>query len=319
MGRRSRAPRQPPSAEAEADAPYGYGYATREACVKASSRPPGASVARDAPDHRERATRDQVAGLETASNEWHRVQSCERGLRAPRTPERGSLSLGSVRWARGSPPARTTALSLRRSPRYPVILLSSPRSTRRDARKWRELRTLSRRDAGMRRPIPSRLPSRFAIMRPISRAKSHPDEATHERCEPRPHRPGQSHYMQRWSASAQPEPLCQTSLKSPHPRGIGEPARIMGRRPYVRPTMPEQWSRDGVRPPPESSHAHTAGLQAPNRAANNARAGTPEPSARSAASWRGFRRRAREAVGRRRPRSATRFGQSCHAYRRWMS
>ena len=209
------------------------------------------------------------------------------------------------------------------APTFPSLpghspLFSSPRSTRRDARKWRE-RTLSRRDAGMRRPIPSRLPSRFAIMRPISRAKSHPDEATHERCEPRPHRPGQSHYMQRWSASAQPEPLCQTSLKSPHPRGIGEPARIMGRRPYVRPTMPEQWSRDGVRPPPESSHAHTAGLQAPNRAANNARAGTPEPSARSAASWRGFRRRAREAVGRRRPRSATRFGQSCQAYRRWMS
>ena len=77
--------------------------------------------------------------MEAASNEWHQVQSCERGLRAPRTPERGSLSLGSVRWARGSP-ARTTALSLRRSPRYPVILLSfsSPRSTRRNARKWRE-------------------------------------------------------------------------------------------------------------------------------------------------------------------------------------
>src|SRR5437667_5420861 len=84
MGRRSRAPRQPPSAEAEADAPYSYGYATREACVKASSRPPGASVARDAPDHRERATRDRGAGLETASNEWHQVQSCERGLRHAR-------------------------------------------------------------------------------------------------------------------------------------------------------------------------------------------------------------------------------------------
>ena len=150
--------------------------------------------------------------------------------------------MGSVRWARGSPPARTTALSLRRSPRYPVILLSSPRRLG-VMRANGELRTLARRDAGMRRPIPSRLPSRFAIMRPISRAKSHPDEATHGRCEPRPHRPGQSHYMQRWSASAQPVPICQTSLKSRHPRGIGEPARIMGRRPYVRPTMPEQWSR----------------------------------------------------------------------------
>src|SRR5438552_1172669 len=174
MGRRSRAPRQPPSAEAEADAPYRYGYVTREACVKASSRPPGASVARDAPDHRERATRDQVAGLETASNEWHGVQSCERGLRAPRTPERGSLSLGSVRWARGSP-ARTTALSLRRSPRYPVILLSfsSPRSTRRNARKWRE-RLFSDKSCGRSRgatpacdaPSQAPLPSRFAIMRP---------------------------------------------------------------------------------------------------------------------------------------------------------
>ena len=165
MGRRSRAPRQPPSAEAEADAPYRYGYATREACVKASSTPPGASVARDAPDHRERATRDQVAGLETASNEWHQVQSCERGLRAPRTPERGSLSLGSVRWARGSP-ARTTALSLRRSPRYPVIVLSSlnravlgvMRANRVSVFSRQELRTLSRRDAGMRRPIPSTPP-----------------------------------------------------------------------------------------------------------------------------------------------------------------
>ena len=160
MGRRSRAPRQPPSAEAEADAPYRYGYATREACVKASSRPPGASVARDAPDHRERATRDQVAGLETASNEWLRVQSCERGLRAPRTPERGSLSLGSVRWARGSP-ARTTALSLRRSPRYPVILLSSPRSTRRDARKWRTADALAaRRRHATPHPKPPPIPIR---------------------------------------------------------------------------------------------------------------------------------------------------------------
>ena len=166
MGRRSRAPRQPPSAQAEADAPYRYRYATRGSCVKASSRPPGASVARDAPDHRERATRDQVAGLETASNEWHRVQSCERGLRAPRTPERGSLSLGSVRWARGSPPARTTALSLRRSPRYPVILLSSPRSTRRDARKWRTADALAaRRRHATPHPKPPPIPIRHHAAR----------------------------------------------------------------------------------------------------------------------------------------------------------
>ena len=291
---------------------------------------------------RERHASKQVPGRQ--ARRWHGTrQITENALRETRSPDwrrrqtsgtRFNLVNGAyVRHARRnvglSPWAQFAGPGGRRLRGLPLSRSGVPLATRSFSSLHRavlgvmrangKLRTLARRDAGMRRPIPSRLPSRFAIMRPISRAKSHPDEATHGRCEPRPHRPGQSHYMQRWSASAQPVPICQTSLKSRHPRGIGEPARIMGRRPYVRPTMPEQWSRDGVRPPPESSHAHTAGLQAPNRAANNARAGTPEPSARSAASWRGFRRRAREAVGRRRPRSATRFGQSCHAYRRWMS
>ena len=73
--------------------------------------------------------------------------------------------MGSVRWARGSPPARTTALSLRRSPRYPVILLSSPRSTRRDARKWRE------------RLFPTRAADALAARR--RRATPHPKHPSH--------------------------------------------------------------------------------------------------------------------------------------------
>ena len=165
MGRRSRAPRQPPSAEAEADAPYRYGYATREACVKASSRPPGASVTRDAPDHRERATRNQVAGRrrQTSGTGFNLVNGAY--VRHARR------NVGLSPWAQfagpgGSPPARTTALSLRRSPRYPVILLSSPRSTRRDARKWRAVDALAaRRRHATPHPKPPPIPIRHHAAR----------------------------------------------------------------------------------------------------------------------------------------------------------